>query len=85
MTVKDEDGNDITEFRTECPWLSVGDNVSKVKELLDHYEAGHLYLPGGIADQPVSYIRAIKKMRGALNKAKAERAEQIQAEMKAKR
>lgn len=71
-------------YRTECPWLSVSDELNEIKEFYDHYQAGHLLLAGGIADQPVSYLRAISKMRIAMNKARSERRDQVEAEMKSK-
>ena len=53
-----------------------------MRDLFTHYKDGHLLRAGGIDDQPVAYLRAMRGMRAAFNKAETERMDQIRSESK---
>lgn len=50
----------------ECPRRQVTPQVMAWLSLYPHYNAGHLFLPGGIADQPALFMAVMRLIDGAV-------------------
>jgi hypothetical protein len=49
-----------------CPRRQTDDAARSWLTLYQHYQAGHLFAAGGIADQPALYLAAMRLIDGAV-------------------
>lgn len=55
-----------------CPRRQFGEDEMQWLVLFRHYQAGHLYLSGGVAVQPTAYLRAMRLIESVANSSKDE-------------
>ena len=51
----------------QCPRKEVGDSQNHWLLLFRHYQSGHLYCVGGIADQPAIYLSVMRMIESVVN------------------
>lgn len=66
FTYVDESGQ-VQRF-SQCPKFRVERGADYWISLYSHYRNGHLYAPGGIADQPAKFLEAMGLIDAELNK-----------------
>ena len=60
------------ETTNECPRQRVTDDSRRWLSLYPHHEKGHLFLAGGISDQPAIYLEAMTTIASAIEQARRE-------------
>lgn len=60
-----------TNSTRHCPRRLISDDTAYLMELFSHYKAGHLCAAGGLMDQPVLYLDAMRVIDNAIARARA--------------
>lgn len=58
------------ENSVNCPRQGIDPDAWQWIGLYRHYEAGHLYFAGGVADQPAIYLTVMRLIDGAVKESR---------------